>query len=115
VKNIEFAIPAAARLAGHGLAPLSIATPDAGGHGLPVVPVVPMVAVAPCSGAASRGAAPLTGPRLASRQAAEFTRVRAVAAVTKSMKTNTRKHVQMTRVNANGYGATGPHPAREPA
>lgn len=112
MKNIESAVPAAAWLAGHGLSPLSIATPDAGGPGLPVAPVV---AVAPCNGAASKGAAPLTGPRLVSRQAAEFARVRAVAAVTKSRKTNTRKHVQMTRVDASGYGATGPHPAREPA
>jgi hypothetical protein len=101
VKNIEFAVPAAVQHAGPGTSPLSAATPDAGGWRLPV---------AWCTGAAR-----LKDPRVISRKAAEVARVQALAAVTKSMKTNNRKHVYMTRVNADGAGASGPPPEREPA
>jgi hypothetical protein len=101
VKNIDFAVPAAAQFAGPGVSPLSAATPGARGISLPV---------AWCAGAAR-----LKDPRQVSRQAADIARVQALAAMTKSMKTNTRKHVYTTRVNADGYGASGPYPAREPA
>jgi hypothetical protein len=99
--NIEFAVPAVVEYAGPGISPLSPAAPGAGGVGLPVTW---------CTAAAR-----VEGPRLTSRKAAEFARLQALAAVTKSGKTNIRKHVYMTRVNADGDGASGPYPAREPA
>ena len=101
MKNIELAVPAAVQLAGAGLSPLSAAMPSASGGRLPVAWRI--------------DAARPKDPRLTSRKAAGFARVQAVAAVTKSGKTNNRKHVYMTRVNAGGYGASGPYPAREPA
>ena len=102
MKNIEFAVPAAVQHTGPGLSPLSAAMPDAGGFSLPV---------AWCT----TGAARVKGPRLVSRKAAEFARLQALAAVTKPTQTNIRKHVYMTRVNADGDGASGPPPEREPA
>jgi hypothetical protein len=101
VKNIELAVPAAAQLPGSGISPLSAATPGASGWQLPM---------AWCTDAARP-----KDPRLTSCKAAGFARVQAVVGVTKSLKTNNRKHVYMTRVNAYGYGASGPYPAREPA
>lgn len=101
MKNIEFAVPAAVQLAGPGVSPLSAATPDAGGCRLPA--------------AWRTGAATLKGPRLVSWKAAGFARVQAPTAVTKPGQTNNRKHVYMTRVNADGAGASGPPPEREPA
>ena len=106
MKNIELAVPAAVQLAGAGISPLSAAMPSASGGRLPVAWCI--------------DAARPKDPRLTSRKAAGFARVQAVAAVTKaavtkSVKTNNRKHVYMTRVNAGGYGASGPYPAREPA
>jgi hypothetical protein len=102
VKNIDVAVPAAAQHTGPGVSPLSAAMPDAGGFSLPV---------AWCA----TSAASVKRPRLVSRQAAQAARVQALAAATKPGQTNNRNHVYMTRVNADGDGASGPHPPREPA
>jgi hypothetical protein len=100
VKNIELAAQAGMQLAGSGMSPLSAATPGASSP-------QPM---AWCTEAARP-----KDPRVTSRKAAGFARVQALTGVTKSVKTNNRKHVYMTRVNADGDGASGPYPAREPA
>jgi hypothetical protein len=98
----DFAAPAAEQQTGHGVAPLSAAMRSAGGVCLP--------------GAWHAGVASVKGPRLVSRKAAEFARVRALAAVTKPGNTNIRKqYVHMTRVDAGGDGALGSHPLRKPA
>jgi hypothetical protein len=98
----NFAVPAAEQQTGHGISPLSAAMPSAGGVCLP--------------GAWHAGAAGVKGPRRVSRKAAEFARVRALAAATKPGNTNIRKqYVHMTRVDAGGDGALGSHPLREPA
>jgi hypothetical protein len=101
VKNIELAAQAGMQLAGSGMSPLSAATPGASGCRLPM---------AWCTEADRP-----KDPRLTSRKAAGFPRVQALAGLTKSVETNNRKHVYMTRVNADGDGASGPYPAREPA
>jgi hypothetical protein len=100
VKNIDFAVPAAAQLAGRGVSPLSASSRGAGGVCLPVSwPVV---------------AGTATGSRVRGLEAA-FTRVPAVIAATKPEDTNIRKqYVHMTRVTAGGDGALDSHPAREP-
>jgi len=96
------AVPAAEQQTGHGIPPLSAAMRGAGGVCLP--------------GAWHVGAAGVKGPRLVSRKAAEFARVRALATVTKPGNTNIRKqYVHMTRVDAEGDGASGSHPLRESA
>jgi hypothetical protein len=96
------AVPAAEQQTGHGIPPLSAAMRGAGGVCLP--------------GAWHVGAAGVKGPRRLSRKAAEFARVRALAAVTKPGNTNIRKqYVHMTRVDAEGDGASGSHSLREPA
>jgi hypothetical protein len=99
---INFAVPAAEQQTGYGISPLSAAMRSAGGVCLPAAWHVSVAGV--------------KGPRLVSRKAAEFARVRALAAVTKPGNTNIRKqYVHMTRVDAEGDGASGSHSLREPA
>jgi hypothetical protein len=96
----NFAVPAAAQLAGRGGMPLSASAWGVGGVCLPVSWPVAVDLV--------------HGPRLRGRKAA-FTRVQAVIAATKPGDTNIRKPYQhMTSVTADGDGALGSHPAREP-
>ena len=100
MKNVHFAVPAAAKQAGRGVSPLSASSRGASGVCLPVSwPVVAQIA---------------SDLRLRGLKGALVRNLAAVGA-TKPGDTNVRKqYVHMTRVNAGGDGALGSHPAREP-